>query len=92
VPDSYEPSEPSGHILWSALAALAETDRELLLMRAWDELDVAEIALILEISSANVSSRLYKARRRLADEIVRRDPDWSGHVQGESPRRKGQRS
>jgi RNA polymerase sigma-70 factor (ECF subfamily) len=84
VPDSYEPSEPFEHILWSALAALAEADRELLLMRAWDELDVAEIAVILEISAANVSSRLYKARRRLTDEIVRRDPEWSGHVQGES--------
>jgi RNA polymerase sigma-70 factor (ECF subfamily) len=90
VPDSYEPSGPSEHILWSALAALAEADRELLLMRAWDELDVAEIAMILEISSANVSSRLYKARRRLTDEIVRRDPEWSGHVHGESPRRKEQ--
>jgi DNA-directed RNA polymerase specialized sigma24 family protein len=61
-------------------------------MRAWDELDVAEIAVILEISAANVSSRLYKARRRLTDEIVRRDPEWSGHVQGESSWRKEKRS
>jgi RNA polymerase sigma-70 factor, ECF subfamily len=92
VTDSYEPSGPFEQVLWSALAALADADRELLLMRAWDELDVAEIAVILEISAANVSSRLYKARRRLTEEIVRRDPGWSGHVQGESPRRKEPRS
>jgi RNA polymerase sigma-70 factor, ECF subfamily len=69
MPESYEPSRRSEEVLWTALAALVEHDRELLLMRAWDELDVAEIAVILGISAATVSSRLYKARRRLTDEL-----------------------
>jgi RNA polymerase sigma-70 factor (ECF subfamily) len=75
---------PSDELLWPALAALAEDDRELLLMRAWDELSVPEIADVLEISAANVSSRLHKARRRLDAEIRRRDPDALGHVPVES--------
>lgn len=49
-------------------------------MRAWDELSVAEIALVLDVTPATVSSRLYKARQRLAREIERRDPVPPGHV------------
>ena len=66
--------------VWRSLAALTESDRDLLLMRAWDELSVAEIALVLDTTPATVSSRLYKARQRLAREIERRDPTPPGHV------------
>ncbi|MEV6843740.1 sigma-70 family RNA polymerase sigma factor [Actinoplanes sp. NPDC051411] len=79
-PISYEDAAPSETALWRALAALSAGDRELLLLRAWDDLDVAEIATVLGISAATVSSRLYKARRRLARELERRDPPAGRHV------------
>jgi RNA polymerase sigma factor (sigma-70 family) len=84
-PISYEDPAPSETALWLALAALPPGDRELLLMRAWDDLEVAEIAVVLEISAATVSSRLYKARRRLARELERRDPHPAGHVLDDNP-------
>ncbi|GAA2511293.1 RNA polymerase sigma factor [Winogradskya humida] len=70
--------------LWSALAALSGSDRELLLMQAWDGLEVAEIAAVLQVSAPTVSSRLYKARDRLQRELHRRDRQGRGNVQGES--------
>jgi RNA polymerase sigma-70 factor, ECF subfamily len=72
------------HRLWSALAALSRGDRELLLMRAWDDLEVADIAAILQVSAATVSSRLYKARDRLHRELGRRDRPVGGNVPGGS--------
>jgi DNA-directed RNA polymerase specialized sigma24 family protein len=57
--------------LWPALANLTEADRDLLIMRAWDELPVTEIAAILNSRPATISARLHKARRRLAKEIDR---------------------
>ncbi|SHN44066.1 RNA polymerase sigma factor [Cryptosporangium aurantiacum] len=61
--------------VWHALAALSESDRELLLLRAWDELSVSDIATLLDTTAARVSSRLHKARLRLAQELQRLDPD-----------------
>lgn len=74
----------SEDLLWRALASLSADDRELLLMRAWDGLGAGEIAVVLGISAANVSSRLHKARRRLEKFLRRRDAAWSGQVRTES--------
>jgi RNA polymerase sigma-70 factor (ECF subfamily) len=74
----------SEEVLWWALASLTADDRELLLMRAWDGLGVGEIANVLGISSANVSSRLHKARRRLETILQRREAALSGQVRTES--------
>jgi RNA polymerase sigma factor (sigma-70 family) len=82
------PPEVDG-VVWQALAALSTGDRDLLLMRAWDGLGVPEIAELLSVTTANVSSRLHKARKRLRHELDRRDPGWSGQVLSESP---GERS
>lgn len=77
---AYEPDS----LVWEALAEMSEDDRELLLMRAWDGLSVPDIATVLQITTANVSSRLYRARSRLLREIERRDPSGAAHVQSES--------
>jgi len=82
------PPEVDG-VVWQSLAALSAGDRDLLLLRAWDGLRVPEIAELLGLTTANVSSRLHKARNRLQRQLDRRDPGWSGHVLCESP---GERS
>jgi RNA polymerase sigma-70 factor, ECF subfamily len=70
---SYEQPAPSHEVLWPALAALPEKDRELLLMRAWDGLGVSEIAALLDVDPATVSSRLHKARLKLDRELTTRN-------------------
>ena len=50
----------------SALHKLKPKDRELLLLLAWHELSIAEIALVLGMPKANVSVRLNRARNRLS--------------------------
>lgn len=55
--------------LWSALASLSADDRDLLIMRAWDDLPVTDLATLLSCSPNAVSVRLTKARRRLADAL-----------------------
>ncbi|MDT5042181.1 MAG: polymerase sigma-70 factor, subfamily [Actinoplanes sp.] len=74
----------SEQVVWAALADLCEDDRELMLLRAWDGLSVADMAAVLGISAANVSSRLYKAKIRLQHNIERRDPQTFGQVLVES--------
>jgi RNA polymerase sigma-70 factor (ECF subfamily) len=58
-------------VLWRALARLSSEDRDLLIMRAWDELPVTEMAGLLGCTPNAVSLRLHKARRRLADALDR---------------------
>lgn len=50
-----------------ALRRLRPKDRELLLLLAWNELPIAEIAVVLGMSKANVSVRLNRARNRLSE-------------------------
>lgn len=68
-----EPPEPEDPVLWNALACLSEDDRELLIMRAWDELSVADMAGLLDITPNAVSVRLSKARGRLRQAIEQVD-------------------
>lgn len=78
VPSPPGPADPAvvvadedhdARALWTALASLPDDDRDLLVMRAWDELAVTEMAVLLGCSPNAVSVRLTKARRRLADAL-----------------------
>lgn len=51
--------------LAQALAALRATDREVLLLLAWGQLDQAEVAAALGIPVGTVRSRLHRARQQL---------------------------
>ncbi len=53
----------------SALSALSDSDRELLTLVAWDELDRDEIAVVLGCSAATVRLRLHRARKRFAGQL-----------------------
>ncbi len=50
-----------------ALASLKEADREILVMKAFQDMSYAEIAETLGIPRGTVMSRLYHARRRLKE-------------------------
>lgn len=52
-----------------ALTALSPTDREVLLLHGWEQLDRGEIAAVLNCSKANVSVRLHRAKRRFAQAL-----------------------
>jgi len=53
--------------LREGLAGLAERDREILLLVAWEGLNSTEIAVVLEIRPGTVRSGLHRARRQLQD-------------------------
>ncbi len=57
------------HELEVALAALSDTDREALLLVAWDDLTPSAAAASLGISPAAFRVRLHRARRRLLYEL-----------------------
>jgi RNA polymerase sigma factor (sigma-70 family) len=57
--------------LGRALASLSESDRELLLLLAWEGLSNEEAARVLEIGPRALRVRLHRARRRLAAALAR---------------------
>jgi RNA polymerase sigma-70 factor, ECF subfamily len=50
-----------------ALSQLSGSDRELLHLSAWEELTVAEMAVVLDLKASVVSVRLHRARARFAE-------------------------
>ena len=70
---------PMPRTLGVALSALRDDDREVLLLVAWEGLDLGGLAKTLSCSRAAAAMRLHRARRKLAaamrdadgDEIVR---------------------
>lgn len=61
------------HRVTSALEQLRPTDRELLTLSAWDELDPTELAEVLGCTPLAARVRLHRARRRLAAVLDRFD-------------------
>jgi RNA polymerase sigma-70 factor (ECF subfamily) len=62
-----------------ALARLADLDREVLTLTAWEELEPREIADVLGVSAQAVRTRLSRARARLRD-LIGDEVDLSGQV------------
>jgi RNA polymerase sigma-70 factor (ECF subfamily) len=77
------------HTIRAALARLADTDRELLMLLAWDGLTPKQAAASLGCTLATVNVRLHRARRRLTRELERdtASPPGAGHRQARSMRR-----
>jgi RNA polymerase sigma-70 factor (ECF subfamily) len=56
-------------IVWEGLGDLSVTDREILVLREFQDLSYSEIAQLLEIPQGTVMSRLHSARRRLRERL-----------------------
>ena len=56
-----------------AMARLPEPQREILVMRHFEDLSYAEMAELLEVPQGTVMSRLYRARKALLDTIRREE-------------------
>jgi RNA polymerase sigma-70 factor (ECF subfamily) len=67
-------SADEGGLAW-ALSTLRERDRELLLLVAWEGLELAEAAEVLGCSRNAVAVRLHRARKRLAAALKRAEGD-----------------
>jgi RNA polymerase sigma factor (sigma-70 family) len=65
------PSAGVGADVRRALAKLRETDREVLTLTVWEELEPSEIATLTNVSQGAVRVRLHRARRRLANLLGR---------------------
>lgn len=74
-----EPRDPRTELVGPALARLPETHAEVLRLWAWEELAPREIAVVLGTTPNAASSRLTRARRRLAMELTRHDDPGAGH-------------
>jgi RNA polymerase sigma-70 factor (ECF subfamily) len=73
--------------LRAALHRLADRDREVLELAAWEELEPREIAEVLGISAIAVRSRLSRSRARLRALVQEggNDPGPPGHVPSRHP-------
>jgi RNA polymerase sigma-70 factor (ECF subfamily) len=54
-------------VLWKGLKKLKEEDREIILLKEFQELSYKEIAELLDIPIGSVMSRLYYAKKKLAN-------------------------
>jgi RNA polymerase sigma-70 factor (ECF subfamily) len=64
VREHSEPDDRDSEVR-SALKTLSPTDREVLLLSAWEDLEPTEIAAVLDITPVTARSRLHRARARL---------------------------
>ena len=65
--------EVADSVLGEALAGLSTSDREVLMLTAWDGLAPARAAAVIGCSPRAFSMRLHRARRRLAAAMARVD-------------------
>lgn len=62
---------PSAEVQWvrDAMRRLKKHDREVILLAEWEGLSHGEIAAVIGCSAHAVDQRMYRARRRLAEEL-----------------------
>ncbi len=84
-----EADHPLDFELDAALATLSKPDRELLHLWTWEDLEPADIAVVLGLTPNAVSIRLHRAKKKLSEklETMRKDAVASGHSHRESRKR-----
>jgi RNA polymerase sigma factor (sigma-70 family) len=73
--DAPQPASFGSQPLREALAGLPETEREVLMLSAWEELSGPEAARVLGCSATAYRIRLHRARKRLRERLAEIDPD-----------------
>jgi RNA polymerase sigma-70 factor (ECF subfamily) len=68
--------------LLAALLELSDSDREILLLAAWEGLPLSGLAAALGCSENAAAIRLHRARKKLT-EVYRKENAGAGHKQGE---------
>lgn len=80
-----DPGPPEDPALDEALATLRPEEAELLRLWAWEQLAPAEIAVVLGISPNAASTRLTRAKKKLADRL-RKSRAGAGHEESREGR------
>lgn len=70
--------------LAAALESLSDSDRELIRLWAWEELEPREIAVVLDTTANAVSLRLTRVKAKLANEMERQSAAGRGQEPGAS--------
>jgi len=81
APDAALERQELRRLVWDAIRKLGTRDREILVLREFQGLTYAEIAVVLEIPCGTVMSRLHQARRRLRQRL---EPFMAGNPPGGS--------
>ena len=81
APDASAPDDPE---LELAIARLSGSDRELVRLWAWEELEPREIASVTGLTANAVSLRLTRVKKKLEKELRRQNRPRAGHVRVES--------
>jgi RNA polymerase sigma-70 factor (ECF subfamily) len=77
-PAATEPAQPvDNEALWEAIRRLGMDDQEIIYVRYFLGLSVAETADALEIAEGTVKSRLARAIQRLREVVRREFPGWA---------------
>ncbi|MHB2153103.1 RNA polymerase sigma factor [Calditrichota bacterium GD2] len=74
-PDEVFEKNERAEIIWQALSLLDEKDREIIVLKEFNEFSYQEIADALQIPIGSVMSRLYYARKRLLKKLKQFEGD-----------------
>lgn len=69
----------------AALNGLDPPDQEVLRLWAWEQLEPREIAQVIGVSPNAATLRLSRAKKKLAEALVRQDDATVGHIRGRDP-------
>ncbi len=70
-PETFVVSSHENDLVVRAVSKLKSSDREILRLAVWEDLDRPQVAMVLGISTDAVRQRLYEARKRLVSEYER---------------------
>jgi RNA polymerase sigma-70 factor (ECF subfamily) len=82
TPETHSMQVLEAHALWQAVRCLHSAEQEIIYLRYFLELSVAETAETLGVQPGTVKSRLHRALKRLREVIERDYPELVGVVNG----------
>lgn len=82
TPEMHSIQASEAHALWQAVRSLNGAEQEIIYLRCFLELSVAETAEALGVQPGTVKSRLHRALKRLREVIERDYPELVGVVNG----------